>query len=189
MLKGFIGEQEQVAPLFSAKQIDGKRAYELARSLYRKGGNLDEEADKILNRQKICINSLELLEFAPHGFGYEPALTPSGLGRNSDTKSENTASATSDAATNSDGTASTKPSERINVSHFAERGLPEAKIKVSCTKGTYIRALARDWGEALGSGAFLSGLRRTQNGGFDIADALTIEEALNLFDPTLHPIL
>ncbi|MBR5050957.1 MAG: hypothetical protein IKX75_06470, partial [Desulfovibrio sp.] len=44
--------------------------------------------------------------------------------------------------------------------------------------GTYIRALARDLGEALGSGAFLSSLRRTKNGGFDIADAWSLDEAL-----------
>ena len=56
--------------------------------------------------------------------------------------------------------------------------LKEAVIRVDCSKGTYIRALARDLGEALGSGAFLGSLRRTHNGGFDISEALTLDQAL-----------
>lgn len=55
-------------------------------------------------------------------------------------------------------------------------------IQVDCSKGTYIRALARDLGEALGSGAFLSSLRRTKNGGFDIAEALTLDQVIALLD-------
>ena len=58
------------------------------------------------------------------------------------------------------------------------RHLPTAMVRVACSKGTYIRALARDLGEALGSGAFLSSLRRTRNGGFDISQAWTLDEAL-----------
>ena len=66
-------------------------------------------------------------------------------------------------------------SSRINVAEVPE-GLPQADILVDCSKGTYIRALARDLGEALGSGAFLHSLRRTRNGGFTIDDALSIED-------------
>ena len=55
-------------------------------------------------------------------------------------------------------------------------------LEVRCSKGTYIRALARDLGEALGSGAFLSSLRRIANGGFTIEQAITIDEALGLLD-------
>ncbi|MBQ0093965.1 MAG: hypothetical protein KBS36_04945 [Bacteroidales bacterium] len=55
-------------------------------------------------------------------------------------------------------------------------------VEVNCSKGTYIRALARDLGEALGSGAFLSSLRRTLNGGFTIEQAITLDEALRLLD-------
>ena len=51
-------------------------------------------------------------------------------------------------------------------------------IRVVCSKGTYIRALARDIGAALGSGAHLSGLRRTRVGDYGIADALSVEEAV-----------
>ena len=58
--------------------------------------------------------------------------------------------------------------------------LPTAMLRVDCSKGTYIRALARDLGEALGSGAFLSSLRRTRNGGIPVGDSLTLDEALSL---------
>ncbi len=54
------------------------------------------------------------------------------------------------------------------------------KIRVVCSKGTYIRALARDIGLALGTGAHLTGLRRTRVGDYSIADALTIPQAAEL---------
>lgn len=53
-------------------------------------------------------------------------------------------------------------------------------IRVVCSKGTYIRALARDIGEALDSGAYLSGLRRTRVGDIRIEDCLTIEKTLEM---------
>ena len=55
------------------------------------------------------------------------------------------------------------------------------KLIVSCSKGTYIRTLAEDIGEALGCGAHLSSLRRTATGGFDVKECVTIEdlEAMN----------
>ena len=59
-------------------------------------------------------------------------------------------------------------------------GLPEARIRIACSKGTYIRAFARDLGEALGTGAHLSGLVRTKTGTFRLEDALSLEEALDL---------
>ena len=59
-------------------------------------------------------------------------------------------------------------------------GLPEAKIRIACSKGTYIRAFARDLGEALGSGAHLSSLVRTRTGAFSLQEALTMEQVLSL---------
>ena len=59
-------------------------------------------------------------------------------------------------------------------------GLPEATIRIACSKGTYIRAFARDLGEALGTGAHLSGLVRTKTGAFRLEDALSLETALAL---------
>ncbi|MEK6783433.1 MAG: tRNA pseudouridine(55) synthase TruB [Bacteroidota bacterium] len=54
--------------------------------------------------------------------------------------------------------------------------LPEVSFKVVCSKGTYIRSLARDFGQILGVGAYLSELCRTRIGVFRLEDALTIEE-------------
>lgn len=51
----------------------------------------------------------------------------------------------------------------------------EVDFRVSCSKGTYIRSLARDFGKALESGAYLSALRRTRIGEFKVEDAVTIE--------------
>lgn len=60
----------------------------------------------------------------------------------------------------------------------APRLLPRAiRIRVVCSKGTYIRALARDIGQALGSGAHLTALRRTRVGDVSIADCLSIDQA------------
>ena len=63
----------------------------------------------------------------------------------------------------------------------ASLGLPEARIRIVCSKGTYIRAFARDLGEALGSGAHLGGLIRSRSGDYRLAEALSVEEALSLF--------
>jgi len=56
----------------------------------------------------------------------------------------------------------------------------EITVRVVCSKGTYIRALARDIGEALGSGAHLTALRRTRVGDVRIEDCLTVEQAADL---------
>jgi tRNA pseudouridine55 synthase len=56
--------------------------------------------------------------------------------------------------------------------------LPEVKLRVVCGKGTYIRALARDIGVALNSGAYLTGLRRTRVGDFDLDQAIVLADFL-----------
>jgi tRNA pseudouridine55 synthase len=108
VLTGFLGFQDQVPPIFSAKFIDGKRAYVFA----RKG------EEKVLEPVKVNFREIELLNSA----------------------------------------------------------LPELKVRVLCSKGTYIRSLARDIGEALGSGAYLKGLQRTAIGNSRLSEAMTIEE-------------
>jgi tRNA pseudouridine55 synthase len=60
--------------------------------------------------------------------------------------------------------------------------LPEVELKIVCSKGTYIRSLARDIGNALKCGAYLTGLRRTRIGEFKIEDAVTVEYFLNNID-------
>lgn len=54
--------------------------------------------------------------------------------------------------------------------------LPEVHFRVACSTGTYIRSLAHDFGRALGCGAYLSALRRTKIGTFDVADAWSPEQ-------------
>ncbi len=152
-LPAFLGEQEQVAPLFSAKSVDGVRAYELARKLYRSGrlDELDAAAMDTLQRSRIVISELELLSFGE---------------------------ASAPAAAALDGSASA----RINVADTSALGLPEARVHIACSKGTYIRAFARDLGEALGSGAHLSSLIRSRSGDFRVSDALSLDDALALFE-------
>jgi tRNA pseudouridine55 synthase len=104
----FVGEIDQVPPLFSAKYINGTRAYEYA----RKGSELE------LKAQKIKIFSIELIHFE----------------------------------------------------------LPFVKVRIICSKGTYIRALARDIGKELESGAYLSELRRTRIGSLNVNNAISINE-------------
>jgi len=103
---GFLGEIEQVPPVFSALKKDGKRLYEYARS--------GEEV-------KIEARKVEITEF-----------------------------------------------EITNIR------FPEVDFRVVCSKGTYIRSLANDFGIALGSGAHLSGLRRSKIGTFNVDNALSL---------------
>ena len=56
--------------------------------------------------------------------------------------------------------------------------LPELRLRIVCSKGTYIRALTRDLGHALQSGAHLTSLRRTRVGETDIDECMTVEEAV-----------
>lgn len=106
--KTFVGKHEQEPPVFSAKKIDGTRAYEFARE-----GKAVE-----LRKASIEITQMEIT--------------------------------------------------RIE--------LPEVDFAVSCSKGTYIRSLARDFGQALQTGAYLSALRRTAIGQYKVADALSVAD-------------
>ena len=67
---------------------------------------------------------------------------------------------------------------RINIysMELLEYDLPRIKIRVECSKGTYIRSLAFEIGEALNSGAYLSSLRRTCSGGFKVEYAHGLED-------------
>ena len=168
-LPGFLGEQEQVAPLFSAKSVDGVRAYELARKAWKRMHaqkaepvGFDHSAVETLSRQLINIIDIDLIRFCPDGI---PA----------DSLEQCDAS-----LHNPDGSVNLRNS-RINVTDNRALHLPNADIRVACSKGTYIRALARDLGEALGSGAHLDGLRRTRTGGFEVSKALTITQATGIF--------
>lgn len=64
----------------------------------------------------------------------------------------------------------------IDELELLECKLPDLKVRVLCSKGTYIRALARDIGQALGSGGYLTDLRRTRVGDYSIDQCITLEE-------------
>jgi tRNA pseudouridine55 synthase len=66
--------------------------------------------------------------------------------------------------------------------------LPEVDFRVVCSKGTYIRSLADDFGKALDNGAYLSRLRRTRSGDFKSEDAWEIMELVNTIKK-ITPIL
>lgn len=59
----------------------------------------------------------------------------------------------------------------------------QADFRIVCGKGTYIRSLANDLGQAIGSGAYLSSLRRTETGGFSVDEAWDLEKLENLLKP------
>lgn len=107
-LQSLTGEREQLPPLYSAKKVQGVRAYEFAR----------EGVEVELKRALINIYAMELVEY----------------------------------------------------------DLPRIKIRVECSKGTYIRSLAFEIGEALNSGAYLSLLRRTRSGEFCVENAHSLDE-------------
>ena len=68
--------------------------------------------------------------------------------------------------------------KNINIYEFKiiEFNLPNISFKISCTKGTYIRSIARDFGEKLGCGAVLSKLRRTEIGNYNVEDAFKVND-------------
>ena len=107
-LASFIGERLQEPPLYSAKFVDGKRAYELAR----------QGVEKTLDSVKVHFMEVELLEF----------------------------------------------------------NMPKVKVRVICSKGTYLRSFARDLGRELGSGGYLSDLIRTAIGQFRVENAVNLEK-------------
>ena len=61
--------------------------------------------------------------------------------------------------------------------------LPKIEFKVTCSKGTYIRSLVKDFWEALNAGACLSALRRTRIGKYKVEDAYKIEELIKVHSP------
>lgn len=72
-------------------------------------------------------------------------------------------------------------SRKVTISEFeiTRIELPEVDFRVVCTKGTYIRSLAKDFGEKLNNGAYLSKLKRTRSGNFKVEDAFEIMELVN----------
>lgn len=78
---------------------------------------------------------------------------------------------------------------RIDVSEITRtEDVIDVAVEVACSSGTYIRAIARDLGAALGVGGHLIALRRTAVGGFTLAEAYTLEQLAELADPVALPL-
>ena len=192
-LPAFIGEQDQIAPLFSAKSVDGVRAYELARKLYKSDGSLDEAARELIRVSRIRITELELLAFhrsCCNGTAEDSATPLAGGEHELSAKSPadfccgqcGSVSSTEGTlpASTEDALAVSTASSRINVTDNSALGLPRAVVRMACSKGTYVRAFARDLGEALGTGAHLDALQRSRSGIFRSENALSVEQTLSL---------
>lgn len=139
-LERFHGTIQQVPPTYSACKVDGKRAF----SYMREG----EEVE--LKAKELVIDKLEVLDLHLPEQGI---LSP-----HADEVWKMARQNVSIKAQPADTTAQ-DDTARLEPETFAY-----LRIRVVCSKGTYIRALARDIGEALGSGAYLIGLRRTRVG-------------------------
>ena len=192
-LPAFIGEQDQIAPLFSAKSVDGVRAYELARKIYKansenesvQSSDLDTAAEQLLRVSRINITELELLSFAGRNEGLMDRAT---RGTEAGGPQAERSGGVSEANVHEPSSCqhATTASSRINVTHNSALGLPRAVIRMACSKGTYVRAFARDLGEALGSGAHLDSLQRSRSGQFRVENALTVEQALQKLQGVFH---
>ena len=187
-LEGLTGTYEQVAPLFSAKSTDGVRAYEIARKLFKRsssagdalglqprhdndgGSVIDEAALSLLTRNKVTISEASLIRFGPlSDIPVSVIPSPSGASVSPSAGDALGLRPRHDSAASS----------RINVADVSALDLPAAVVRIRCSKGTYIRAFARDLGEALGSGAFLADLRRTSTG--DFSSPIPIKDVLALW--------
>lgn len=144
-LQQFLGRIEQIPPAYSAVKVDGKRAYDLAR----------REKDVELKPKILVIDEIELLDYRPTPEG-SPIVLPAKEESLPRTGMRRKAFLTSPAA----------PDDSADY--------PSITLRIVCSKGTYIRALARDIGQALGSGAHLTALRRTRIGNVHIDDCLSM---------------
>ena len=203
VLEAMKGAREQVAPLFSAKMVGGVRAYELARKMHRAGEALDAAAEDLLRVNNIVLSELELLRWDETCPAVETehsrdsgacgtrgqdedagqsAVCGNGNGCGTRGQGEDAGQGAACGTGDGCGTGEAKghnPNSRINVAEVPA-GLPEATIRVGCSKGTYIRALARDLGEALGSAAFLTSLQRSASGKFRVEKAISPDHALSI---------
>lgn len=153
VLKRFLGRIEQVPPSFSAVKVDGKRAFKLARQ-----GEEVELKPKVLVIDEIELLDAQLDEPAPDA-EMPGAVCIKNL-------SEEDQQALQSANT-------------LHATMASRQQFPAITLRIVCSKGTYIRALARDIGEALGSGAYLTALCRTRIGEYTLEqcrDITTFEQ-------------
>lgn len=148
VLPQFLGDIEQVPPIFSAVKIAGQRAYNYAREA-KEGEETPSPTPK-----KIHVAEFEITGFRP---GKERPQDP--------VATEETSTDETPKHHLYDHPLGSVPSH-----------LPQVDFRIRCGKGTYVRSIARDLGLALDSGAFLSALRREQVGEYTIEKAITLDE-------------
>ncbi|MBQ3606665.1 MAG: hypothetical protein II991_00045 [Bacteroidales bacterium] len=174
-----MGQSDSDDPLSSSRTIPlagggMSSASHLSHSSYI-GTDIDAAAKELLRVSRINITELELVGFEPGTFGgsgMENRATPLAAGGGA--CSEGAGGVVFHTAAAGGASASS----RINVTDNSNLGLPRAVVRMACSKGTYVRAFARDLGEALGSGAHLDSLQRSRSGIFRVEDALTVEQAV-----------
>ena len=160
-LEQFKGSIWQVPPVYSACKVEGRRAFDYVRQ--------GEEVE--LKAKELVIDELELLDLhLPEQGILSPHCQEVASMACSDihVKDFKGCYATGIGDLSADLGIMGQPSIP------ADR-MPYMQIRVVCSKGTYIRALARDIGQALGSGAYLIGLRRTRVGKFSLSECLPVE--------------
>ena len=148
----FVGDIKQVPPMFSAVKVDGQRAYVSAR---------DGEAVAI-EPKTVTIYNFAITAFR------QGTQTQSEVAEPTNERPRPLA--------NDSPNTSRNPQLYRNPQGEVPEGLPQIDFRITCSKGTYIRSIARDFGLALGSGAFLSDLRRERIGDYTLADALALDE-------------
>lgn len=150
-VRQFTGTLMQVPPMFSAVKVDGQRAYEIARI---KNEELKNKNDGP-RAKPITIYNFEITDFRKGDSSSTIVpFTPPSLPIHSPLT----------------------PHLYDHPQGTVPPHLPQADFRIHCGKGTYIRSLARDLGLALGSGAFLSALRREQVGDYTVDHALTLDQ-------------
>jgi tRNA pseudouridine55 synthase len=171
-LRGFVGEIDQVPSAVSAIKVGGVRSY----ARVRKGEQVD------LPSRRVTISRLEIGELRAGTAGSAMSGTASDSAMPGTSGTAMWGNPLSHSAAPSDGAGD---GARV---HTAEVDIVDVDIDVTCSSGTYIRAIARDLGTAIGVGGHLIALRRTAVGGFTLAEAATLEELQERDDPVTMPL-
>ena len=170
-VRALTGDIRQVPAAVSAIKVDGQRAYARVRA----------GQDVHLAARPVTVSRFDVLAVRP----VEPGAHPTGSGV---PPAELGDSAAGDVAPGADG-APVVPT--VPVAGPAVGSLPmlDVDVEVVCSSGTYVRALARDLGAALGVGGHLTALRRTRVGGFGLDVARTLDALADEPDDRPLPVL
>lgn len=163
------GDIEQVPSSYSAVRVNGRHAYELARQ--GKAVTLDARPVTISEFTVLGARNVEIVDSEAVG---EKSETPTnanvasagGTDETGERKAVKTAASSSDTQTDT-----SDFDDNGNKQTAAATSVVDLDVRISCSTGTYIRSLGRDLGRLLGVGGYLTKLRRTRVGRFDLADS------------------